>query len=187
MVKRLVETLIVSGRSTRGWARPSWTPTAWCLTPPSPSSLLTTATWASMSPYPCAEWSFAVLPPRRSLWQRKPVTLTLKWSDCFWPFKKREEWRQCSTEEIGHYWLTTCTGRPLKSCTIFTQLTGQCAYYSHPNLFCNFLHLNWFFSLISQTAQDLLTVDARWTYFSTWFLNILAWNWNLYNWDCDRL
>ena len=129
--------LVISDRSMRESALPSWTPTAWCLTRLLPSCLQTMATWASMSPYPCAEWSLAVLPPSRVTLGL--VTLTFKWLDCLWPFKMEGRGVKCSTEEIDQGIIgpppVLAASLSLVPCSLNL---WHCAHYSHPNLFCKF-------------------------------------------------
>ena len=116
--KYWLKPLIVSDRSMRESALPSWTPTAWCLTPPLPSCLQTMAIWASMSPYPCAEWSNCNAATQQAGCSGfcdidLPVTgllLTSQDGNCE---GSEGSVLQRKLTTSGHYWPTTCTGRPL--------------------------------------------------------------------------
>ena len=166
-------------------APPSWTPTAWCLTPPLPSCLQTMAIWASMSPYPCAEWSFAVLPPSQQV-ALGPVTLTFQWPDCFWPFKM--EVRGVREVLYRGNWPQGIIGPPpvlaglFKSCIIFTPLMAVCLLQP-PKFILQVSQL-----IFSPNFSNCPRFADSWceTFFNL-ISEHMACHWNLYNWDCDRL
>lgn len=102
--------------SMTGWRPPSWTATAWCLTPPSPICSPTTATWGSTSPSPCADGAVTV-PHRKRRHKRQDAGPV-------WEFRRLSILSHCGHRDscVG-LWMSCgvgdtaqCSGSCLRSC-----------------------------------------------------------------------